>query len=188
MVVPDRRAFGDHMTELQQALATESSIEWEGVSYRLGGITLEVMSKWEQWLATDTLERMLQLLGKHRDGEEKAIRAVAKLSASGEFDYFGDASQDRLRTMAGQKKLAYFRVAQHHATVEPRIVAEFVEKAWAGLYRAVLAELIAMEQSLPNAEAPKTTGANPSDSGGEPSSPKSATSSDASQASAASAA
>ena len=110
MDLPDRDAFGDYMTELQQALATETTIEWEGVVYRVGGITLEVMAAWEQWLAGETLDKMILLLGKHKDGEEKAIRAVAKLSASGEFDYFGDPSQDRLRTMAGQKKL---RVLEH---------------------------------------------------------------------------
>lgn len=174
------------MTELQKSLATETTIEWEGVVYRVGGITLEVVSKWEEWLASDTLERMLRLLGKHRDGEERAIRAVAKLSASGEFDYFGDPSQDRLRTMAGQKKLVFFRVAQHHPTVEAKVVSDFVEKSWADLYRIVLAELIAMEQSLPNAQAPKTGAKSESD--GEPSSPKSATNIDASQANAASAA
>lgn len=159
------------MTELQRALATESEIQHDGITYRLGGITLEVMAAWEQWLAGETLDKMLTLLGKHRDGEEKAIRAVAKLSASGEFDYFGDPSQDRLRTMAGQKKLVYFRVKQHHQTIEPKIVSDFVEKAWSELYRAVLTELVAMEQNLPNVPAPKT-GASPNESAGEPSSPK----------------
>lgn len=174
------------MTELQKALGTESTIEWEGVVYRVGGITLEVMAKWEEWLASDTLERMLRLLGKHRDGEEKAIQSVAKLSASGEFDYFGEPSQNRLRTMAGQKKLVFFRVAQHHPTVEAKIVSDFVEKSWAELYRIVLAELVAMEQSLPNVQAP-TTGAT-NEFAGEQSSQKSATNTDVSQAKTASAA
>lgn len=172
------------MTELQQTLATETTIEWEGVVYRVGGITLEVMAAWEQWLSSETLDRMIQLLGKHKDGEEKAIRAVAKLSASGEFEYFSDSSQDRLRTMAGQKKLVYFRVKQHHPTIEAKIVSEFVEKSWAELYRAILAELVAMEQLLPNVPAP-TTGASPSESGGAASLPKSATSTNDSPANAA---
>lgn len=159
------------MTELQNVLAAESTIEWEGVVYRVGGITLEVILAWEQWLATETLDKMLLMLGKHRDGEEKAIMAVAKLSASGEFDYFGEPSQNRLRTMAGQKKLVYFRVKQHCHTVEEKIVANVVEKSWSELYRAVLAELVAMEKTLPNVPAP-ATGANPSESAGEPSSPK----------------
>lgn len=175
------------MTELQKSLAIETTIEWEGVVYRVGGITLEVMAMWEQWLSQDTLDRMLLLLGKHRDGEEKAIRAVAKLAASGEFDYFGDPSQERLRTMNGQKKLVFFRVKQHHPTIESKIVSDFVEKQWAVLYQAVLAELIAMEQALPNGQAPKT-GAKQSDSAGEASLPKSATNPDASQPKAASAA
>lgn len=160
------------MTELQQVLATETTIEWQGTVYRVGGITLEVMNAWQNWLASETLDRMLLLLGKHKDGEDKAINAVAKLSAAGEFDYFGDASQNRLRTMAGQKKLVYFRVAQHCPTVEPKIIADFVEKQWGDLYKAVLADLIAMEATLPNAEAPKTTGASQNESAGEPSSPK----------------
>ncbi len=174
------------MSELSKALGAESTIESDGIVYRVGGITLEVMSKWEDLLAGDTLDRMLKILGKHKDGEDKAIQAVAKLSAAGEFDYFGEASQNRLRTMKGQQDLVFLRVKQHHPTIEKKIIQDFVEKHWAELYRTVLAELIAMEQSLPNAPAP-TTGAT-NESAGEASLPKSATSSDVSQASAASAA
>jgi len=172
------------MSELQQALATETTLEADGVVYRVGGITLEVMSAWEQWLASETLDKMLVLLGKHRDGEERAIQAVANLSASGEFDYFVEPSHNRLRTMAGQKKLVYFRVKQHHPTIEAKVISDFVEKSWAELYRAVLLELVAMEKTLPNVPAP-TTGASPNDSAGAPSSPKSATNTDASPANAA---
>jgi len=174
------------MTELGKALGTETSIESDGVVYRVGGITLEVMAKWEEELAADTLKKMLLILGKHKDGEEKAIQAVAKLLAAGEFDYFGEPSQNLLRTMKGQQRLVYLRVKQHHTTIERKVIEDFVEKSWAELYRTVLAELIAMEQSLPNAPAP-TTGAK-NESAGEPSLPKSATSSDVSQANAASAA
>lgn len=160
------------MTELQQVLAAETTIEYQGIVYRVGGITAEVIDAWQNWLAGETLDRMLFLLGKHKDGEDKAVHAVAKLSAAGDFDYFGDASQDRLRTMKGQKKLVFFRVKQHHQTIEEAVIAEFVEKQWSELYKAVLADLVAMEATLPNAEAPKTTGANQSESVGELSSPK----------------
>lgn len=170
------------MTELQQSLATERTFEHEGVTYRIGAVTFEVMAAWEDWLAGETLDRMLKLLGKHRDGEEKAVAAVARLSAAGEFDYFGSASGDRMRTLSGQKKLAYFRVKQHHNSIEPRVIAEIIENDWLALHRAMLADIVAHEAVNPNAQAPAATGAKTNESAGEPSSPKSATVSDASPA------
>lgn len=164
------------MTELQQALALEESIEHEGVVYKLGPISVEVMGAWEDWLAGETLDRMLRLVGRARgpDAENRAIESVAKLSAAGVFDFYEDASQNRMRTLAGQKKMTFFRIKQHHPLVEAKVVNDIVEQQWEKLYLAIRKQLAAQAALDPNADAPAQTGAN-SESDGEQSSPESAT-------------
>ena len=164
------------MTELQQALALEGSLEYEGVVYRFGGTTLEVMARWEDWLADETLQRMERLLARKPDGAQQAMRIVADQSAEGVFDFYGATSSRRMRELSGLKKLVFFRIAQNHPDVQKKVVDAIVERDWEVIYREIQKEFAALEALLPNADAPET-GASRSESAGGPRSPRSATSS-----------
>ena len=102
------------MTELSgvvsKAYADEGIIEDGGEVFHTGKTTLEVMAEWEDWLANDALERMLRMLRKQPGGEDKAIKAIATMSAEGAFDFYGQTSATKLGTPSGIKQLIYLRV------------------------------------------------------------------------------
>lgn len=156
----------------------EETIEYEGQVYKIGPITVEVIAAWEDWLAGIAFDTIARVVSRSRgpNAEGRVIEAVTKLSAAGEFDFFGEASQRRMETLVGQQKMTYFRIKQHHPNVEAKTVSDLVEKQWEKLALAYQKHLAAQAAALdPNAPAPAQPGANPSESGGEPSSPESAT-------------
>lgn len=144
------------MTELQQALALEGVVEWEGKSIRIGPTSVEVMGRWEDWLADETLQRLLRVLGKRPGGEDKAIRAVANQAAEGVFDFYGEASAKRMGELSGLKMLVFFRALQHDETISKAVTDAIVERDWEVMYRQIRKEMAAADALLPNDEAPKT--------------------------------
>lgn len=156
------------MTEIQQALAMEDEIVEGGVTYRVGGITAEVISRWESELATETYELLLKVSG----NQAAALETVGRMSVEGVFDFIGESSWKKIGTLEGRKKLMYLRVRQHHKTIDPKVIYNIVENNWAELAKIELKERAA-ESARPNEQAP--TGANQSVSGGSQSSPDSVT-------------
>lgn len=153
------------MTELQQALALEGTVEADGVVYRIGGTTLEVMAGWEDWLASETLDRLLRIHGKRPNGETQAIKTVADQSAEGAFDFFGELSQKRMSTLTGLKMLVYLRIRQNHKDVPKKTIDAVVEKDWEAMFLHLRKEMAAQESLLPNDAAPET-GQSPNESAG----------------------
>ena len=144
------------MTELFLALNQEGGrIEWKGKVYYTGATTLEVMAEWEDWLASETLERQIRLLRKVHGGEDKAIRAVAQMSAEGVFDFYGETSESRMRKPSGLKQLFFIRIKQNHPDVVKATINEMIdhhlEKALMLEYKK---EQASLEALLPNDEAP----------------------------------
>ncbi len=165
------------MTELQQALALDGTVTADdGTEYRLGGTTAEVMGGWEDFLASETLDRLLRIHGKRPNGEAQAIKAVAEMSEEGAFDFFGESSQKRMQTLSGLKRLVYLRIKQNHPDVPKKTIDAVVEREWETLFREIQKEMAAQDALLPNDEAPET-GQSLNVSAGEASSLKSATSS-----------
>lgn len=159
------------MTELRLALGDNGKIEWEGVVYHTGATSLEVMAQWEDWLAGETLERQIRLLRKTQNGENKAIKAVAEMSAEGVFDFYGETSEKRINTPSGLKQLFFLRILQNNDKVTKKTVNAMIDAKLANELRLQWEkEQAALDAILPNAEAP--AGAI-SESTGLPSSPAS---------------
>ena len=159
------------MTELSQALGLEGTVEHGGKTYRLGPITLEVMGAWEDWLAGETLDRLLRFAARSGGSRAEAFDSVAKLSAEGVFDFFGETSQKRLTQLSGQKKITYFRILQHHPDIDSKTVAEIVEAEWDKLFLLVQKDLAAQLALDPNEGSPATPGPSQHESDGDSSLP-----------------
>ena len=155
------------MTELGQALSLGGTVEHNGKVYPVGPTTTEVIARWEDWLANETLQRVERLLSKKPDGAQQAIRIVADQSAEGVFDFYGEASRKRIGELSGLKMLTYFRVAVKMPAVTKKEIDELVDATWEQLYREQQKEQAALAALLPNDEAP--VGANQSVSAGAPS-------------------
>ncbi len=160
------------MTELQQVLALETSVEFDGKTYRISKVALEVMAAWEDWLFNETLERTIRAMRTKPNGEMLAIKATAEMSAEGIFDFYEEASLVRMSKISGLKRLMLFRLRQNHPDITNAIVEAIVDRDFEQFQLAIKAEMAAQDALLPNDDAP--TGANQSESGGEPSLPKSA--------------
>lgn len=161
------------MTELQLLLAKEGEFVHGGETYRVGPISVEVMEAWQSYLAGQAHALLLTVLPKTAEGRAEANLAVAKLGAAGEFDYFSESSQERMRTMNGMKKLILFRTRPFHPDVSPATIADVIEKEWEAISNYIRQENAVEAAHLPNDEAPATTGATsePSESLGNSSSP-----------------
>lgn len=143
------------MTELRLALGDNGNIEWEGVVYNTGSTSLEVMAQWEDWLAGETLERQIRLLRKTQNGEMKAIKAVAEMSAEGVFDFYGEVSEKRINTPSGLKQLFFLRILQNNDKVTKKTVNAMIDAKLANQLRLQWEkEQAALDAILPNAEAP----------------------------------
>lgn len=158
-----RHGGGDDMTELWLALSENGTIEFRGVVYNTGGTTLEVMADWEDWLAGEALDRLLRVnLRRQREekaiqnGEAKAIKAIADLSAEGVFDFFGETSEKRLKTPSGLQQLFFLRIRQHHPDILKKTINEMVDSKIAAQLKVQWEkEKAAADAILPNAEAPQ---------------------------------
>ena len=164
------------MTELYHALAMSAIVTHEGKQYQIAPITAEVMARWEDFLATETLSRLRRLLAKEPNGLEMAIRTVADQSAAGTFDFDSETSAKRMREVDGIKHLTFFRIQSAHPDVAKTTTDAIVDRSLEDFLVQMRAAQETMERLSPNVEAP-STGANASNSDGEPCSPKSATSS-----------
>ena len=143
------------MTELRLALGENGRIEYEGVVYNTGATTLEVMAEWEDWLATETLDRQIRINRNRQNGEMKAIKAVAELSAEGVFDFYGELSEKRISTPSGLKQLFFIRIRQNHPDILKKTINAMIDKNLETALRLQFEkEQAALETILPNDQAP----------------------------------
>lgn len=143
------------MTELRLALGDNGTIEYEGVVYQTGTTSVEVMAEWEDWLASESLDRLIRINRNRPNGEMKAIKAIAEASAEGVFDFYGESSEKRINTPSGLKQLFFFRIRQNHPQVLKKTINEMIEsKVGAELKLRWEKEQAAVDAILPNGEAP----------------------------------
>ncbi len=144
------------MTELRLALGEDGTLTGkDGIAYPTGPTSLEVMAEWEDSLFNETLQRLKRSLAKDPNGEMKALKTVAEMSAEGSFDFYGETSQKRIWTPSGIKRLLFFRIKQKSPDVLKKATDAIIDEIMAEDFRKQYEkELAAMDAILPNAEAP----------------------------------
>lgn len=142
------------MTELHQALGLETVVQWEGRSIKIGPVTVEVVARWEDWLATENLERLRRIGG----NDDKALRVVADQAAEGVFDFYGATSAKRMGELSGLKQLTYFMALQHDGGISKATTDAIVEKDFETMLQSIKKDMAATDALLPNDEAPAATG------------------------------
>jgi len=139
------------MSELAQALAVEDTIEHEGVVYRVGPITLEVMAGVEDWLERDTIEELNKLFPNNFNA---VVQAMTTSIASGVFKFTSIPTQMRIGELDGRQKFWFLRIRQNHPNVDEQTIRDAVENQWVACIRIAQKEAAARAALDPNAETP----------------------------------
>lgn len=145
------------MTELRLSLADNATIEYEGRVFNTGTTGTEVMADWEDRQCQKTYERLIRvgIAMKMPTARQDAIDAIARLSAQGEFDFYGETSQKKMDTVDGLKLLFFIRIRQCHPDVTKKTIDAMIDAEFERTLRLQHErEQAALEAILPNDEAP----------------------------------
>ncbi len=99
------------MGEFSKAFASEGKVTWEGKTYALAPLQIEVICLWEDWLAERALARVMRKrkwLNAVEFLEERRI--LQQDEAAGCYDFFGRASVEAQQNWDGQIELTAIRM------------------------------------------------------------------------------
>ncbi len=113
-------------------LAIEDTITDNGVTYQVGGITLEVMAAMEDWVERDALAELQRLFP--NDGVELRV-AMGRLIAAGTFKFYSTTMQSRIYEVDGSKKLWTLRIRQNHPSVDEKTIGDVIENKFVELIK-----------------------------------------------------
>ena len=117
------------MSEFAQALATEETFEWQGQTYKMSGLIMEVVGQWENWLKERAWREVLRSQRFLPPAEhDRQCRLLQEGLAAGDYDFFSAASVKAQQSWEGKIFLAWARTAINHKDFKIDIIRAIYER------------------------------------------------------------
>lgn len=112
------------MSKLSELLNIPDTITDNGVTYQVGGITLEVMAAMEDWIEQDVIADLKRLFP---NDKADIIKATGGMIGEGMFKFYSTTMQKRIYELDGHKKLWVLRIRQNHPQIDEKTIGDVVE-------------------------------------------------------------